>query len=82
MAKSAPNDLPAFAVRTFSHATGVYDADVRWFINPNDLVSLVAELTGYGRGFGKIQLTAEGMNSHFSHRYEKELPDERGQLFP
>jgi len=46
------------------------------------LVSLVAELTGYGRGFGKIQLTAEGMDSHFSHRYEKELPDERGQLFP
>jgi hypothetical protein len=82
MPKSAPNDLPAFTVCTFSHTAGVYDADVRWFINPNDLVSLVAELTGYGRGFGKIQFAAEGMDSHFSHRYEKELPDERGQLFP
>ena len=82
MPKCTSNDLPAFAVCPFSHAASVYDADIRWFINPNDLVPLVTKLTSYGRGFCKIQLAAEGMDSHFSHRYEKELPDERGQLFP
>jgi hypothetical protein len=81
MPKSTPNDLPAFAICTFSHAASVYDADVRRFINANDLVSLVTELTCYCRGFGKIHLAAEGMDRHFSHRYEKELPDETGQLF-
>jgi hypothetical protein len=82
MAESPSYHLAAFSVSPFRHAAGVDDANIRLIINTNHFIPLRPELSRDGGGFSEIQLAAEGMDSDSPHRYEKELPVNRGQLFP
>jgi hypothetical protein len=74
--------LTTFSVRPLSNTTGIDDTNIGSIINTNHIIPMHPELTSDCGGFGEVQLAAKGMEGDSPHRYEKELPDICGQLFP
>ena len=82
MAKCPPYHLATLSIRAFRDTAGIDETDVSPIINANHFIPLRPKLPRNRGSFGEVQLASKGMESDSLHRYEKELPERCGQLFP